>query len=165
MEVLFKNQYTQTEAWIRETVLLAIIKNPGCMISIVISAISFVFAAYELLCYQFINLFLVINFCLFVSIPVVFYFSVVRLQKRRIEEVYGKNSQVFVVVSDTGIEWNVNGSMLHLDFSSVKRAYKSPNYIYLRSKARILYTFRRNGFLAGDEEAFLEFLKEKGIKV
>lgn len=165
MEVLFKNQYTQTEAWIKESVLLAIIKNPGCMISIVISAISFVFAAYELLCYQFINLFLVINFCLFVSIPVVFYFSVVRLQKRRIEEVYGKNSQVLTEVTDAGLDRRINDSSQHLDFSSVKRVYKSPNYIYLRSKARILYTFRRNGFLMGDEEAFLHFLTEKGIKV
>ena len=165
MEVLFKNQYTQTEAWIKESVLLAIIKNPVCIVLVVISAINLVFAVYELLCYQFVNSFLLAVFFLSVSIPICSYFSVVRLQKRRIEEVYGENSQVLTEVTDAGLDRRINDSSQHLDFSSVKRVYKSPNYIYLRSKARILYTFRRNGFLMGDEEAFLHFLTEKGIKV
>lgn len=165
MEVLFKNRYTQTEAWIKESVLLAIIKNPVCIVLVVISAINLVFAVYELLCYQFVNSFLLAVFFLSASIPICSYFSVVRLQKRRIEEVYGKNSQVLTEVTDAGLDRRINDSSQHLDFSSLKRVYKSPNYIYLRSKARILYTFRRNGFLMGDEEAFLHFLTEKGIKV
>lgn len=57
------------------------------------------------------------------------------------------------------------GSEYTIDFSNIRKAYKTSNYIVLQSAAKQLYILKKDSFTVGDSENFLDFLHEKGYKI
>jgi len=52
----------------------------------------------------------------------------------------------------------------HVDLSNIGKVAETKNYYLLLSVARQSFVFRKDGFLKGTTEEFLEFLEEKGIR-
>ena len=87
------------------------------------------------------------------------------LIKRDIE-MHGKPIEVSVAVSDECIKQTQStGSEFTLKYIDVKKVVKTKKYIYLQSKAKLLYSFKIDSFSVGSVEEFLKFLSDKGIKV
>lgn len=51
------------------------------------------------------------------------------------------------------------------DLSCIEKSYRSKNYIYLITKAKLAIVFDTNNFSKGTPEELIEFLRQKGIKV
>ena len=165
MDILFKNHHTQTEKWLKECTLFVTVKSLSNIISSLVSLAFLAVAIYKMVCVHiiYINYFLLP--ILWFTVITVQYFRTVRIAKKRNAELNRKDCQVFMEVTEEGIDVVRDDSRLHAAFDHVKRGIITPNYILLLTKARILYTFRRDGFVVGNEEDFLHWLREKGIKV
>ena len=51
------------------------------------------------------------------------------------------------------------------DLSCIEKAYRSKNYIYLITKAKLAIVFDINNFSKGTPEELVEFIRQKGIKI
>jgi hypothetical protein len=52
-----------------------------------------------------------------------------------------------------------------MTFDKIKGAVQTKNLILLRTKANMIWIFRKDSFSVGSKEEFISFLKNKGIKV
>jgi hypothetical protein len=94
------------------------------------------------------------------------YFSQVNLMVKRDAEVCGNEISVETVVTDAFIQNTAStGAVNRLEFDKIRSAAQTKNLILLRSKANLIYIFRKDTFTIGTKEEFIAFLKEKGIKV
>lgn len=48
---------------------------------------------------------------------------------------------------------------------TIVKAVQTENLILLRSKANLIYIFRKDTFIKGTHEEFIMFLRGKGIKI
>lgn len=79
---------------------------------------------------------------------------------------HGKAVDVTVLVTDEIIkQLNTTGSNLQLNYCHIKKVVQTPKYIYLWSKTNMLFSFKKDSFISGNEEDFLCFLEKKGIKI
>ncbi len=51
------------------------------------------------------------------------------------------------------------------EISCLRKGYRSKNYIYLVTKAKLVIIFDINAFSTGTPEELIEFLRSKGIKI
>ncbi len=99
-------------------------------------------------------------------INLILYFRHIRLSARRNNEISSVPISVITLVHENSLELAAsNGSTINIELSKIRSAVQTKNYIVLRSDARLLYSFRKDGFTKGTKEDFLAFLKGKGIKV
>ena len=90
----------------------------------------------------------------------------INLTIQRDREMFGKPIDVTVTVTDSIIKTsNTVGSEAHLNYNDVKKAVITKNYIFLLSKTKTAYTFKKNSFTVGNTEQFLNFLAYKAIKL
>ena len=103
---------------------------------------------------------------LFWVLQLVLYFRQVNLLIKRDHELHGKDIEVEVIVTDTFIQNTAStGSVNKIEYEKIKGAVQTKNLIILRSKANLLYIFRKDTFEVGTKDDFIVFLKAKGIKV
>ena len=50
-------------------------------------------------------------------------------------------------------------------FDNIKKACCTKNLILLFTKAHFVHILKKDAFVVGDKEGFLEFLKQNGIKI
>lgn len=95
------------------------------------------------------------------------YHRMVKISVEREKEISTNGAVIYTisVLEDKIIQKTSLGSEYVIDFSNIKRAYKTSNYIALQSNARQLYILKRKGFTVGDEETFFVFLRNKGYKI
>lgn len=166
MEILFKNHHTQTKEWIKECNKVVLCRSPRFVVCHLLALLALGAGIYQLVSLHIINI-------LFLFIPLWWFFLVImtyfrwsRITIKRSLELKKLNSQVFSEVTDQYIKiLPSDGNGTEIPYDVIKKGYFTPNYILLYSKADMLYTFRRTGFVVGNEEDFLLFLKSKGIKV
>ena len=166
MEILFKNSFVKTEEWIKECNKFSFFRRPIFIVLHLLSVLTLCFGIYKLLFLRIIDI-------LFLFIPILWFFVIFvlylktnKITLKRNREIYGNNCEVVSDVTQAGIKQiHSNGTQYQIYYDTIKRCYLTKNYIFLHSKANILYTFRKNGFSVGNEEDFLRFLRSKGIKI
>lgn len=166
MEILFENNYTRNKELAKEIYSYYYFKRKGLVFLYVIFAFCLVFNVILGTIYDGGNLDIV-NFLLFFY---VFQFLCYRYQVntmcKRDMECHGKEIYVETVVTDSFIQNTAStGSVNKLDYCNVRNAVQTKNLILLRSKANLIYIFRKDTFTKGTPDEFISFLKSKGIKV
>lgn len=165
MEVIFKNNTTLNESYVKQVTRATVFKRPAVISLYVISALLLIIST----CLLVINgKFIMIGFLFPIAIIAALfflYFSTVKLNIRRLREI-GGFFEIVTEVTDDGICQIPDGkTAVNLPFQDVLCAVTSKNYIFVISKGKIVYAFSKNGFSIGNDASFLSFLKSMGIKV
>lgn len=63
------------------------------------------------------------------------------------------------------IKSSLNETGTEYEMSCIEKAYRSRNYIYLLTKAKLVIVFDINHFSKGTPEELMEFIRGKGIKI
>ena len=63
------------------------------------------------------------------------------------------------------VKSSINESGTEFEMSCIEKAYRSKNYIYLITKAKLAIVFDINNFSKGTPEELVEFIRQKGIKI
>ena len=63
------------------------------------------------------------------------------------------------------VKSSLNEAGTDYDISCIVKAYRSKNYIYLLTKAKLVIIFDVNKFSKGTPEELIEFIRNKGIKI
>ena len=166
MEILFKNTFVKTEEWIKEVNKYTFFKRPVSVALHLLSILALCWGVYKLLFLHNIDI-------LFLFIPIwwfflvlMLYFKTNKITIKRNKEIYGDNAEVVSEITKDSIKQvHSNGTQYQIYYDTIKKGYITKNYILLHSKANMLYTFRKNGFSIGNEEEFLKFLGNKGLKI
>ena len=166
MEPLFENTHTQDKSFYKEIYGYFYLRRPVAIGFYVFSAVGFL-----------IHLPLAISgrdqsigfMALAIALPLInliLYFRHIRLSARRNNEISSEPISVSTFVHENSLELTAsNGSTINIELSKIRSAVQTKNYIVLRSDARLLYSFHKDGFTKGTKEDFLAFLKGKGIKI
>ncbi len=165
MEILFENVYTRNKELAKEIYRYYYFQRKPLVVVYVLLGLSFL-----------INILLLFfgdaNLGVFVLVPFVFciqalaYFRQVTTQVKRDIEVHGKEITVSTVVTDAYIQNTAStGTVNKVEYQNIKYAVLTKNYIFLHSKANLIYVFHKDSFTVGSKTAFLQFLQSKGIKI
>lgn len=73
--------------------------------------------------------------------------------------------QNLVTENSITVKSSLNNDGVEYSLSDITKAYRSKNYIYLVSKAKLTFAFDINNFSKGTPEEFVEFIRQKGIKI
>lgn len=166
MEVLFKNTYIQTEDWVKAVNKLSLFHRPIPVVLHSFYLLILIWAVYKVIFLRIIDVLLFFIPTWWLILVVALYFKMNKIALQRSMELYGRNAAVISEVTEDCVKQVYdNGSLLQMHFDTIKRGYLRGNYIFLVSKAGICHTFGRKGFLIGNEEDFLHFLRGKGIKI
>lgn len=93
------------------------------------------------------------------------YFHQVNTMVKREREVHGEQLGVQILVTDDYIQNTAsNGAVNRLEYGNIRSAVRTKNLILLRTKANLIYIFRKDAFTIGTEDEFIAFLRKKGIK-
>ena len=166
MEILFKNTYTKTEEWIKEINKYTFFKRPIFLVLYLLCFLALCFGVYKILFLHIIDILLLFVPIWWVILVLLLYFKTNKNTLNRNRELYGENAEVVSEITKESIKQvHSNGTQYHIYYDTIKKGYQTKNYILLHSKANILYTFKKDGFSVGNEEEFLMFLRNKGIKI
>ena len=103
---------------------------------------------------------------LFLLFQLYCYFRQVNTMVKRDSEVHGKEISVETIVTNEYIQNTAStGAVNKLEYDKIRSAVKTKNLILLRSKANLIYIFRKDTFSKGTKDEFIAFLASKGIKV
>ena len=85
---------------------------------------------------------------------------------KRDNEVHGKEISVETVITNEYIQNTATtGTVNSVGYDKIRNAVQTKNLILLRSKANLIYIFRKDTFMKGTKDEFIAFLGTKGIKV
>ncbi len=166
MEILFENKYTRDREWSREIFRYFYFKRPLMILFDIIFVLYLVFGVYSSITSKNVAWGLIIipiAWFLFV----VFYYVINRdVHFKRDLEMHGKAVEVTATVTDEMISHSQStGSELYLDYSNIKKAVQTKEYIFLITKTKLIYSFKKDSFTLGSADELLAFLKNKGVKV
>lgn len=166
MEILFKNTYTRDREWAKDIYGYLNFRRP---LHIVFCVFFGVFIAYNLFSFfmygDTVCLAYLIIPAFWFTFVIALYFKNIKITLQRDFEIHGKLIEISVVVTDEIItQKQSTGSELYLNFSDIKKVVVTKKYVYLWSKANLIYSFKKDGFVVGNATDFLTFLKSKGIK-
>ena len=166
MEILFINSFIKTEEWIKEVNKYAFVKRPISVFLHLLIFLAFCWGVYKLLFLHIIDILFLFIPIWWVLLIILLYFKANKTTLKRSKEIHGDNSEVVSEVTKDCIKQvHSNGSQYQICYDNIKIGYTTQNYILLHSKANVIYTFSKNGFSVGNEEEFLKFLRNKGIKI
>ena len=166
METLFENSYVRNKALSKEIYRYYYFQRKWLVVCYVLLSLSFI-----------ANILLAIfektyNRGVFIFVPVFFlfqfycYFCQVKTMLKRDVEVYGKEISVETIVTDMFIQNTAStGSVNKLEYDKIRNAVQTKNFVLLRSKANLIYIFRKDTFKKGITDDFIIFLRTKGIKI
>jgi hypothetical protein len=73
--------------------------------------------------------------------------------------------QNLVTENSIVVKSSSNETGTEYEMSCIEKAYRSKNYIYLITKAKLAIVFDVNNFSKGTPEELVEFIRQKGIKI
>lgn len=166
MEILFKNTYTKTEEWIKEVNKYSFFRRPIVVVFHILSILMLCVGIYKILFSHIIDIVPLFIPIWWFFLTFLLYFKTNKNTLNRNRELYGENAEVVSEITKESIKQvHSNGTQYHIYYDNIKKGYQTKNYILLHSKANVIYTFEKNGFSVGNEEEFLKFLRNKGIKI
>ena len=166
MEILFENSYVRNKDFAKEIYRFYYFQRKGLVICYVLLSLSLV-----------VNILISIfektyNWSIFIFVPVFFlgqlycYFRQVNTMVKRDSEVHGKEISVETIVTNEYIQNTAStGAVNKLEYDKIRNSVQTKNLILLRSKANLIYIFRKDTFTKGDKESFARFLNNKGVKI
>ncbi len=163
--MLFENEYVPDRAWAQETYGYIYFRTPlrafflalmGCVLFLGVCASFYGPSAFVY----------VLIAAAFLLISFLQYRRSVKLHLSRMMEMYGSIPVTHLSLDESGTVYHKASTGAEASFSitAIKRAYVSGHYIFLRSSANLIYTFRRDGFTVGKEQDFLAFLRARGVR-
>ena len=166
MEILFKNSFVKTEDWIKECNHYSLFRRPLFVAFHILSILVLCFGIYKILFLHLIDIVILFIPIWWFFVVFVLYFRMNKITLKRNQEIYGNNGEVVSEVTKDSIKQiHSNGSQYQIYYDTIKKVHITKKYILLHSKANILYTFKKDGFSVGNEEEFLMFLRNKGIRI
>jgi len=171
-EILFENSHVRDKATVKEMYGYECFKKPTKIVIFALLAF-FVILYVGVIIWEYVYFGIwSMEYWIFVPyliIPILEFLKYkvsVKTTLKRDLEMFGKPADgTFKVTSDSIIGEASNGAVTETGFDKIKSAAQTKNLIVLRSKANLLYVFRKDGFSIGTKEDFVDFLKNKGIKV
>ena len=166
METLFKNEYTRDRSLVKEVYRYFYFKRKIYIFVYALLGADFLLALY-LAIFQKQNVYgLLIGTPILMLLPSILYFVQVKTVIARDLETHGKAVSVALSVTDEFIESKAStGSVYKLDYSSIRVVLQTKTLILLRSRANLVYIFKKDSFTVGRAEDLLLFLKSKGVRV
>jgi hypothetical protein len=73
--------------------------------------------------------------------------------------------QNLVTENSIVVKSSLNETGIEYEMSCIEKAYRSKNYIYLITKAKLAIVFDINKFSKGTPEELVQFIRQKGIKI
>ncbi len=166
METLFENSYIRDREWAKAVYGYITFRRPVMIAFNIYFLLCIVCDVVGLIIVKNVNMYLCIIPIMFEFLQVLSYAQNIKITLNRDLEAHGKHIEVRTSVTDECLTIvQSTGSEIRLNYADVKKAIQTKKYIYLQTKAKLLCTFKKDGFSVGKEEDFLEFLKNKGIKI
>ena len=166
MEILFENKYVKNREWAKDVFGYINFRRPFVIVFDIYFFLCIVLGIVDIIANKNINIYLFILPVVWIFLQVFIYIKNVNITLKRDFEMHGKPIEVTVIVTDENITTlQSTGSELHLNYTDVKKAFQTKEYIYLQTKTKLLCSFKKDGFTIGKEVEFLKFLKDKGIKI
>lgn len=169
METKIESTYVRDEKFVKEYFSYHSYKRPSGIIITVICILAIVSGV--------INVFANNKYLAIISIVLGIYLlilRVIRVKKsikisleRDKESNHGSfvSVQNFVTENSIVVKSSSNETGTEYEMSCIEKAYRSKNYIYLITKAKLAIVFDVNNFSKGTPEELIEFMSQKGIKV
>ena len=86
--------------------------------------------------------------------------------KARVSSFARKEISVETIVTNEYIQNTAStGAVNKLEYDKIRNSVQTKNLILLRSKANLIYIFRKDTFTKGNKEDFISFLNGKGVKI
>ncbi len=166
MEVLFENSTVRTKEACKELFGMFYFKRPLYIIVDVTLLICAAFSVYMHVITGEGNYAVYFLTIFMFFLQLISYSSSVRTQLKRDEEMFGdKPALIEYSVTGDKIIYRCKNSETELNFSQIKKVYRTRNLITLHSKANLAYVMAKDGFSIGTADGFVSFLREKGVKV
>ena len=82
------------------------------------------------------------------------------------EKELGNNGTLMQELSvfEDKVIFQMRGNTLTIEFENITSFGMTNNYVYLISKGKVWYDFKKDSFTLGSAEEFIDFLRSKGIK-
>lgn len=171
-EILFENRHVRDKDTLKEMYSYECFKKPAKIVIFALLAFFvMLYVGVSIWEYVYYGIWLMENwiFVPYLIIPILEFLRYkvsVKTTLKRDLEMCGKEFEAqFKVTSDSIIGEGMNGGVTETGFDKIKSAAQTKNLIVLRSKANLLFVFCKDGFSIGTKEDFVQFLKNKGIKV
>ena len=170
MDVLFENRFEHDREYLKEYFFGIYFMSP-----IYIAMNSFIIGACVLALFSF-RIFgratadaAALYVCCALYFLLVFYrfFSSVKRELAAQKEKYkGEVGKAKVLIREDGLDDYFTNSdfEMHVEFSKVTHVVVTKNYFFITTKAKMQFPLKKDGFVVGDAQSFLEFLKGKGIR-
>ena len=166
MEILFTNTYVRNKKLAQEIYRYFCFRRRLIIVCYVLMAITFLLNLILLAFGESPEPFTIIFPVVFIILMILSYFSQVNAMIKRDLEVHGQEISVKTIVTDAYIENTAStGSVNQIEYNKIRYAVQTRNLILLRSKANLIYIFRKDTFEVGTKEEFITFLKGKGIPI
>ena len=169
MPVLFESSFNMDKSFYKEIYSYHHFKKPSSMLSLICAVLLLIPGLYFAVKDQFQDavlnialIFYLFAFALYFAV----YFMKINISLKRIAEVTNNAPAVCTAsVTENSINYNTPVSKMEINFSNIKKAFQTKNYIMLMSNSRLIYSFRKDNFTVGNCEDFLKFLRVKGYKI
>ncbi|MBO5232046.1 MAG: YcxB family protein [Clostridia bacterium] len=166
METLFENRYIKNREWAKDVFGYINFRRPLIIVFDIYFFLYIVIGIIDIIVDKNIDVYSFILPIVWIFLQVFIYVKNVNVTLKRDLEIHGKPIEVAVIVTDEKITTvQSTGSEIHLNYADVKKAFQTKKYIYLQTKTNLLCSFKKDGFSFGNKEDFLEFLRNKGIKI
>lgn len=166
MEILFENSYVRNKQLAKEIYRYYYFQRKWLVACYVLFSLSFLenilIAVFEKTYIWSVLIFVP----LFFLFQFYCYFRQVNTLVKRDSEVHGKEIAVETIVTNKFIQNTAStGAVNKLEYDKIRNVVQTKNLILLRSKANLIYIFRKDTFTKGNKEEFIVFLRGKGFKI
>jgi len=165
MDILFQNNYKRSKALSKELYKRLYFTRAFAFI-LYTTIILAVLSQIALIVFMKSNNFLPIIIGLaLVILYLAVYFIRVGVMVRRDKKMGWKDTNVEVIVTDRFIKHSLMNNQNKVEFENVKKVIQTKNLIFLHPYAHVIFVFRKDSFVLGYKDYFIDFLKSKGIEV
>jgi len=166
MEIFFENSYVRNKELAKEIYRYYYFQRKWLVVCYALLLLSFLSNIFISIFEKTYNWGVFIFVPLFLFFQLYCYFRQVNTMVKRDSEVHGKEISVETIVTNEYIQ-NIasTGAVNKLEYDKIRNSVQTKNLILLRSKANLIYIFRKDTFTKGDKESFIRFLNDKGVKI
>jgi len=166
MEIFFENSYVRNKELAKEIYRYYYFQRKWLVVCYALLLLSFLSSIFISIFEKTYNWGVFIFVPLFLLFQLYCYFRQVNTMVKRDSEVHGKEISVETIVTNEYIQ-NIasTGAVNKLEYDKIRNSVQTKNLILLRSKANLIYIFRKDTFTKGDKESFIRFLNDKGVKI
>ena len=166
MEILFENSYSRKKELAKEIYCYYYFQRKWVVVCYVLIALTFLANILIAIFEKTFNWGALVFAPLYFLFRIYCYFYQVNAMVKRDNELYGKEISVETVVTNEYIQNTATtGAVNKVEYDKIRNAVQTKNLILLRSKANLIYIFRKDTFTKGDKDSFIRFLNDKGIKI